>query len=226
MNDISTDTITLTFDAEDIRIPPDQAARYAGGTQYRPDDRMGRFIDTALEQAMGLVSPAFAYALHAVENRSDGAAGGISVRRRAAAVCTLGPDLEAEVKRLNTGGDPVGGLLLDAAGVAMLESLAGQAMTHLGDAARQEGLYAGNRYGPGYCGMPITDQPLLFTQVDAHRIGVRLTGSGMMQPVKSLSFWVDWQTAPSAASGTYKCRRCTLKDCAYRLHAGSGSAHG
>jgi hypothetical protein len=74
--------------------------------------------------------------------------------------------------------------------------------------------------------MAMTDQPLLFGQVDADRIGVRLSESGMMIPVKSLSFWVDWQTAPSPASETYKCRRCTLKDCAFRAHSPAGAAHG
>lgn len=213
------DTTIINFEPEEIRVPPKQVARYAGGSQYRPDDRMGRYIDAALTQSMSLAAPAFAYAL---QDATDGPKDGLcesKTRRRAAAVCTLGPGLEEEVKRLNNAGDPVSGLFLDAAGVALLEALAGRAMAHLGDAARQEGLYAGDRYGPGYRGMPITDQPLLFAQLDAARIGVRLTESGMMQPVKSLSFWVYWRTAPSETSGIYKCRRCTLTDCDYRLHS-------
>ena len=225
MNTTANTTTIITVDPETIRAPPDQVARYAGGSQYRPDDRMGRHIDAALENGMALAAPAFAYALHDATEEPKEGSGESKTLRRAAAVCTLGPGLEAEVKRLNNVGDPVSGLLLDAAGVALLEALAGRAMTHLGDEARQEGLYAGDRYGPGYCGMPMTDQPLLFAQVDASRIGVRLTESGMMQPVKSLSFWVDWRTAPSEASGTYKCRRCALTDCAYRNHAGAGTAH-
>ena len=219
------DAIVMTFDAKDIRVSPEQVARYAGGSRYRPDDRMAPLIEEALGWAMTLVAPAFVYAVYDVDGGAETRADGGRPVRRAASVCTLGPDLEAEVKRLNNAGDPVSGLLLDAAGVALLEALAGRAMTHLGDEARQEGLYAGDRYGPGYCGMPMTDQPLLFAQVDASRIGVRLTESGMMQPVKSLSFWVDWRTAPSEASGTYKCRRCALTDCAYRNHAGAGTAH-
>jgi hypothetical protein len=192
-------TTIISVDPEAIRIPPEQVARYAGGSRYRPDDRMGRLIDHALEHGMALAAP-----------------------QRSA---PWGRALEAEVGRLNLAGDPVSGLLLDAAGVALLEALAGGVMTHLTDAAQAEGLYAGNRYGPGCCGMPMMDQPLLFGQVDAARIGVRLTESGMMQPVKSLSFWVDWQTAPSEASATCKCRRCTLTDCAYRVEGTSRTAH-
>lgn len=221
MNDLSTDTIMLTVDAEDIRIPPAQVARYAGGVQYRPDGQMGRLIDAALARGMDLAAPAFVYALHDVEGETAGG-GETKALRRAAAVCTLGPDLEAEVKRLNAAGDSVEGLFLDAAGVGLLEALAGRVRTHLNAAAEKAGLYAGNRYGPGYCGMPLTDQPLLFAQVDAARIGVRLTESGMMQPVKSLSFWVDWQTAPDPESDVYKCRRCVQKHCVYRLSGGEG----
>ncbi len=220
------DTTLFRSESNEIRVPPDQIARYAGGARYRPDDRMGRLIDAALAQGMTLVAPAFAYALHDATDGPKDDSGEPKTLRRAAAVCTLGPALEAEVGRLNAGGDPVSGLLLDAAGVALLEALAGRAMTHLADAAQADDLYAGNRYGPGYCGMPMTDQPLLFGQVDAARIGVRLTESGMMRPVKSLSFWVDWLNAPPEASGTYKCRRCALKDCAYRVHSDGEAAHG
>lgn len=228
---IMCETIIIQTDPKDILISPEQVARYAGGSRYRPDDEMATLIETALETAMARIAPAFAYALHEVDPPSNAEADGGGPIHRAAAVCTLGPDLEAEAKQLGAAGDPVAALFLDAAGTAMLEALAGRARSHLADAAREAGLYAGNRYGPGYCGMAMTDQPLLFGQVDAARIGVRLTESGMMIPVKSLSFWVDWQTAPSAASETYKCRRCTLKECAYRMHSDPGaipsaSSHG
>lgn len=219
-------TTLITLDREEVRVDPDQVARYAGGSRYRPDDRMAPLMETALDTAMARITPAFAYALHRIDTPPGDEADAVRSVVRAAAVCTLGPDLEAEVKRLGAAGDPVSALFLDAAGTALLEALAGRARSHLAEAAREAGLYAGNRYGPGYCGMAMTHQPLLFGQVDADRIGVRLTASGMMTPVKSLSFWVDWQTAPSAASETYKCRRCTLKECTYRVHSPAGGPHG
>ena len=73
------------------------------------------------------------------------------------------------------------------------------------------------RYSPGYCGWNLTGQRALFTALGPEEIGIHLTESCLMEPVKSISgvavigpadihgFTDDYSFC--AACPTHDCRR-------------------
>ena len=118
-------------------------------------------------------------------------------------------------------GKALDALFLDAAGVALLEALSDEVHSHLNKEAAKKELFAGCRFGPGYGNIPVDAQKILFESVNAEAIGVQLKASGILYPLKSLSFWVMWNSQPPPEGSAYKCQNCTLNNCAYRIAAKS-----
>jgi len=131
-------------------------------------------------------------------------------------VCTIGPDLEKEVGALNAEGEYLNALYLDASGVALLEDTARKAHAQACRPAHKKGLHAGYRWEPGCEKLPMEAQKVLFGLVDVSAIGVELTHSGVMRPLKSLSFWSPLARVPLELVDRNKCRACGLKGCIYR----------
>jgi len=215
----------------DLGVTPENIARYAGGSHYRPDIERKRLATDILQRASSLAQPAFVYAAHRISTLDpekgvslylphDKLAAGIIFL--VAAVCTIGPELEKEVSKLLAEGKYLDALFLDATGVALLEALSDKVHSHLSKEASKEGLFAGCRFGPGYENIPITAQKYLLESVDTETIGVQMKASGILFPLKSFSFWVMWTSSPPEASA-YKCQNCKMNNCAYRIEAQSGA---
>lgn len=214
-----------------IVIEPGQVARYAGGSRFRADARMEEAIGFVLGRAADLIAPALVYAVHPVSTLEGGAMrlgngssvavpaheSDPSVKYMAAVVCTLGPLLEDACKEYGQRGDSLRALFLDAAGVAALEAVGERAYGIVSGRAGSFGLSAGCRFVPGIMGVPMAQQAVLFGLVDAEGIGVRLNPAMVMQPNKSVSFFVPWTGKGAKAPNRYKCRSCGLKDCRFRL---------
>ena len=110
-----------------------------------------------------------------------------------------------------------GVVFLDAAGVAHLELLGHHARQHVKKKVSGKGLYTGCPFGPGYNGMPLDYQSQLFEHVNATGIGVKLNDSGVMLPMKSISFWLRITANKKAAEDHgYKCSKCDMENCLYR----------
>jgi hypothetical protein len=132
----------------------------------------------------------------------------------AAVICTIGPELEAEVNRM-FGDDPVLGLALDGFGNAATELLEQQICGQIGKRAQAEGLTASTPLSPGVPEWPVEiGQPQIFALVDAASAGIQITPGGMMIPKKSVSFVVG--IGPEMTR-TDPCEICSLKEmCRYR----------
>jgi len=106
-------------------------------------------------------------------------------------VATLGAPVGQRVSELFDEGALALGSTLDAAASEATE-LAG---VHLDRTALRVALESGVadertralRYSPGYCGWSLTGQRALFSALDAREIGVTLTDSCLMEPIKSIS---------------------------------------
>lgn len=219
-------SIAVKLSFKDLIVTPEDVARYAGGSHYRPDAERKRLAADILICASTLVQPAFVYAAHHIDtmNSEQGIffflphdkldAGTVFI---AAAVSTIGPELEKETSNLMAQEKALDALFMDAAGVAILEALSDEVHSHLKKEAEKEGLFAGCRFGPGYGNIPVSAQKTLFESVNPKAIGVQLKGSGILYPLKSLSFWVMWTSQPPPEGSTYKCQNCALKNCAYRI---------
>ena len=71
------------------------------------------------------------------------------------------------------------------------------------------------RFSPGYGDWPLEEQRILFAVLDcAHSIGLTLTESCMMAPVKSVT--AVMAITEAAAQKNHKCLYCNKTDCEFR----------
>jgi hypothetical protein len=132
-----------------------------------------------------------------------------------AAVCTIGPELEAyATKVMET--EMVRGLALYGVGSAAVEALTNAACLHFELEAAQRGWQTTIPLSPGMIGWSVEEgQPQIFSLLDGNRIGVTLNGAAIMQPLKSLSL-VLGQGLELANKGT-TCDYCAMREtCKYQ----------
>jgi len=80
-----------------------------------------------------------------------------------------------------------------------------------------------NRISPGYAGWDTAEQAKLFRLCPGAPIDVALNPACFMTPVKSISFLVG--LGPEVRVDHYftQCRRCWMRDCAFRRAPAVGS---
>lgn len=225
-------TIVVHFVPGAISTVPEQIARYAGGSGYKMDEETRKKASIAVDRAINLIAPAMAYAVHPVkilhaesqmliDDRLVLPVPGHELdpetRFLVATVCTIGPALETACRELAQRKDFLPYLLLDAAGVALLEALSQKAYDLLRERAAEARLFCGCRFAPGYGEMDMSTQALLFQLVDADAIGARLNKSHVMNPSKSISFFTRWTNKAIPKARAYKCRTCSLDGCPFRI---------
>ncbi|MGD8387810.1 MAG: hypothetical protein PVG49_11765 [Desulfobacteraceae bacterium] len=133
----------------------------------------------------------------------------------ALAVCTIGVALELRVKELFSG-DPVRALALDGAGIAALRTVSEHVVERVRETASKKGWGSGMRAQPGQEGWPIEQQSMMFKALPTREIGVRLSGSGLMIPQKSVSMVVGM--GPDMRPDRVACEFCSKRGrCAWRI---------
>jgi hypothetical protein len=106
------------------------------------------------------------------------------------AVCTVGGRLSTHASD-QIRADGVRGLAFDGLASAAAETLAEAMCRRIEDEAATEQLQTSIPLNPGMIGWPFLEgQQQLFGLLDAEAIGVRLHPTGLMEPVKSVSFVV------------------------------------
>jgi hypothetical protein len=126
-------------------------------------------------------------------------------------VATAGPEIERWASALMKSGDVIKGYVADALGSETAE-LAAEWLEHkIAEIAAAEGWLITNRYSPGYCGWPTSDQHTLFSLLPPDFCGIRLTDSALMLPVKSVSGVIG--LGPGVRREGYQCAICELQDC-------------
>ena len=208
---------------------------------------MEKIVNSVLGRLREWIAPAVVYALYPVTRCDEEGTlhleNGLSVntpghqkqseaKYLAAVVCTIGPALEAACKDFSADGDSLRALFLDAAGVAALEALSERAFDLIRERADSLGLSAGCRFAPGCMDFPMERQAVLYRLADGERIGVHLNSSMVMEPNKSVSFFVMLMEGSASGTRVYKCRDCELLDCQFRVGGGrsdcqpEGTPHG
>lgn len=119
-----------------------------------------------------------------------------------AAVVTLGPALEEEVRRLFAEGKAGEGLCLDGAGNAVLA----ETVREVG--RRLNGVWL----APGCHAVPLSLVPEVAAAAGSGEIGVEVLPSGMLRPEKSVAGWV----MPGATQHPPACEGCTSPICPWR----------
>lgn len=182
------------------RAPAEEIRRQLGyPTHAEPGVRIADRIEAVAEVAAGTLRPVGAYAVYEVGTQTPrrihiaGATikGDVSrflgtVDRIAVVVATAGQGISQLAERYGRDGDSLGAWIADAIGSWAAEAAADAVSDRLR-------VYAGPgeavtlRYSPGYCGMAMTQQAVLFGLVDAEAAGVTLLPSMLMTPLKSVS---------------------------------------
>jgi hypothetical protein len=129
-------------------------------------------------------------------------------------VCTAGVGIEQWSKRMMSGNEPLKGFIADILGGVVVELAIDKIQQSLSDEMKKSGLHVSNRYSPGYCGWPTFEQHKLFALLPT-TMGIRLTESALMQPVKSVSGIIG--IGADVRFNPYTCRICEATQCIYRF---------
>ncbi len=140
-------------------------------------------------------------------------------------ICTVGDDIEERVRVLFDRREFPLAVMLDSVGSAAVESLAEYANDLLCQAAIPDGLKVTNRISPGYAGWDTAEQQVLFRLCSGEPIGISLNSASFMSPAKSISFMVGLGSAARVDHYFTQCRRCWMRDCAYRRTPATATVH-
>ena len=128
--------------------------------------------------------------------------------------CTAGAIFTDLVNRYNQTGDYLEAFVADAIGSLTVEKAMDKIHAQLELEMQAESMRVGNRYSPGYCNWPVSNQRELFEQIGELPIAISLTESCLMLPIKSVSGIIG--VGAHIRKRPYACRICNNRDCAYR----------
>ena len=139
-----------------------------------------------------------------------------SCGRAALLACTLGTRFDLSLAAMQAR-DMARAVILDACGSALVEQGCDGAEKEL--AARFPGQYLTDRFSPGYGDLPLSLQGDICTALDApRRLGLHVTESSLLNPVKSVTAVVGLSDQPQKAR-IRGCTYCQMREsCA--LHKG------
>lgn len=128
---------------------------------------------------------------------------------------TLGPGVDTLIRRYELMEMPMVPVL-QACAAAYTEECADSAQEELERYAEKRGLYLRPRYSPGYGDFSLTSQRFFFNALRISKeIGVTLTDSCLMLPMKSITAIVGLSPDPSLCH-VGKCMTCSMEQCPFR----------
>ena len=207
-----------------------QVCHYIGyDDDYELPARILSLVDEYIENAYYLINPSYSYIIKNVEwvhgsiaLIEDSIIFKSQVIARLLEQCekvavfalTIGNHLEETVSQLARDGLVLQASALDAIGSVAAEKLADTVQDQIGEMAHSYGLTISRRFSPGYCDWHIGQQRMLFWALRGNVVGIRLTGSCLMLPQKSVSGIVG--IGPSEIENYNPCRTCDKHDCVGR----------
>ena len=199
------------MDASPITPDLDEALRYAGVRADESGDMHRKMAEIAA-QCMKTVTPRCTYRVSEIawENGMPSLFGGQlvlpgrtaagmlrSCSHAALLVCTLGTTFDALARQVQAR-DFADALLLDGFGGAYVEAGCNAAEREI--AAKLPGKYLTDRFSPGYGDLPLDVQSPLLALTDApRRLGVTLSESNLMNPLKSVTAVIGLSDTPQQA---------------------------
>ena len=190
----------------------------------RPELR--QVYETALAEALTLVQPAIAYAVHPVvvaeaERLIIGEGQALEspvVARLFAeasevvlAIYTIGPLLEERAAEYQAARNYVLGFALDLVGSAAVDEVGQVTYGLIEDLAKAKGLKASIPLNPGTSHWPLSDNKVLTELVPAAAIGIETLDSGLLRPFKSISFAVALGTSVLTPAEGSSCDYCETR---------------
>ena len=126
-------------------------------------------------------------------------------------IATAGTEYEEYLRRLKQLGDEVRVFIADAMGSVIAERCADAMERQLQASIDKLSWHHTNRFSPGYCGWPVSEQQMLFPLFGSHTCGVSLTEGSLMVPVKSVSGIIGM--GADVTRKEYICNLCDYEKC-------------
>lgn len=130
---------------------------------------------------------------------------------------SAGKKLDALIKKLNDIGDTVAAFVLNTIGSEAAEQGAIWIENHIGEFVKKQNLNYTNRLSPGYCEWSVSEQHKLFSFLPENFLGISLTESALMTPIKSISGVIG--IGADIVRKNYICSICNMENC-YRRKNG------
>jgi hypothetical protein len=134
------------------------------------------------------------------------------------AVCTIGPDVERRAGALQRSNKMFQAMMLSDLGSWAVDSLRQKLCQWLMEDSAHRGLRVSASLSPGESEWSVKDQSTIFSLIDSSSIGVSLSPSLVMSPIKSLSLIMGTGAQSMGVEGSSNCDFCTLRDrCNFRI---------
>lgn len=127
---------------------------------------------------------------------------------------TAGEAVTRKCRELNKAGSEVYSFVLDTLGSLVAEKATEKMMRWVDMQISPEGLSITESYSPGYCNWDVAEQQKLFSFFPDGFLGISLSPSSLMHPVKSISGIIGM--GYGMRRNGYRCRQCNDKTCIYR----------
>ena len=225
------------FFSEEFSLPPDQLSikreNILKGLDVPPgheDPYVDSLIDEITGQSLEIASPSACYAiyeapefidkihLHITELEFTLNRIVLSALKKsshlAVFICTAGKGPGELSRGFISEGHSLEGLIADLIGSEIAEEAAEFIHRKIGFDMQERDMQITNRYSPGYCNWPVSDQQNLFHLMNGHNCGVQLTETSLMLPIKSVSGFVGVGTEVRYSG--YSCNKCDAEFCIYR----------
>jgi hypothetical protein len=143
------------------------------------------------------------------------------------AVCTIGPALDERIRQYAQDNEMVTMIFLDEMASWGVDQVRQQLCSLFDDEMAARGWRTSAPLSPGESAWSVEDQPVLFRLLDVGKIGVTLTESKIMRPLKSLSMIMGTGSQPMGVEDASNCDFCSMRErCRYRDLRPAGHAHG
>ena len=212
-----------------IRIDPQEVARYLSYRGQQPDEAVRRLITECIEEVNGAAVPRSVcerFPLHYDTAEGFSAASlrfsSRSLERNLAGctevylfAATLGVAVDTLIHRAVIL-DAAKGVVMQTAAAAAIEAYCDEENDRLRRQTEAEGLWLRPRFSPGYGDLSLACQRDFLRVLKAQKnIGLTLTDSGMMVPVKSVTALIGISPIQTACH-RQGCEVCDKTDCKYR----------
>jgi hypothetical protein len=225
---MNNDAVILRPDYEDIRPAPAEVAEVMGYPEGKEPSFVPEMLLPLLDEAKNHVTAGGCFSIfEAVEinipsglikHNSGSIRCGSRIARQVAGsdsfalfITTAGNSFDKWVKSKASDGDILAEYLCSSIGSVVADKIADRVQEGLQLFAEERGKGITNRYSPGYCSWNVREQHAIFEMLPSEKIGVTLTPSFLMNPIKSISGIIGIGTGKVA--GPYMCDLCNMKNC-------------
>jgi hypothetical protein len=133
------------------------------------------------------------------------------------AVCTIGPGADSAMVAARNDKQLFKAMMLHDLSAWAVDLLRQEFCRWLEEDLARQGLRTSAPLSPGESVWSVKDQEVIFSLLDAGRIGVSLTKSMLMHPSRSLSLIMGTGAHPMGVEGVDNCDFCTIQErCNYR----------